>query len=133
MSMPIVIAKLTPSLRDELVKSGPEALRALFGDGGPDFDPDRDMFLGYDYRDVDFLVEDPDHPFATLLGTEAKYGVVFMDGLEFTNGPPSWFSPEETARLRAEIVEADDCPLLGLEDFLDEAIAERKGLLVGVD
>jgi hypothetical protein len=128
MSMNLLIAKIQPELRAELVSRGSEAVDLLFnGRLHPGFNPASDLLSDYDYRDMAEWVENPDHPIARLFDGEA-----LIEGLEWTYGAPMYFHPDEAAAIYNDLADVDDWPFDEITDFLSLAVKENKGVIVGV-
>ena len=130
MSMALVLVKMNSGLRDRVVESRGEILTSLLGRKSSEngFDRESDVFEGLDYRDIALQAEDPDDSLYQLF-----QGKPLLGGYEWTYGPPAWFDPSAARDLHALLAEESDFwPFSEIAEFLGRAVAEGKGVIVGV-
>lgn len=130
MSMSLVLVKMSGELRGRIVETRGDLLTSLLGrkvsENG--FDRESDVFEGLDYRDIALQAEDPDDSLYQLF-----QGEPLLEGYEWTYGPPAWFDFVAARDLHALLVEESDFwPFSEIAEFLGRAVAEGKGVIVGV-
>jgi hypothetical protein len=133
MSMSLLIAKIAPQLRDELVRAGPELAHALFfGKGShPAFDSKKDVVDWYGYGDLAYwLEEEPDHPASLLLSGNGSLGSVLIEDYEWAYSYPTYLTPDEVVAAHRALQTAD-WPFDDMMDLFERAIAEGKGVVYG--
>ena len=147
MSMIVVLVKVLPSLHQRIVDSQAQLLGPILdGQTEQGFSCATDVFDELEYRDLDRWASDASNPFYQLLND----GDVLVDGYDWNQGPPLYYPPNAVRTLLGTF-QAFDAPTAYDEwelpddeeedphwhysaviDFLQRAVNEKKGLILGI-
>ena len=129
-AMPLMLIKITAERHRGIIETRGRILAHLIQGlySTRDFDHMTDVHAGLDYRDIAFHAEQENHPLSQLF-----LGEPLVAGYEWTYGPPSYFDPAATRAIHRPLASRDNSGHLHeIAEFLGRAVAEGKGIIVGV-